>query len=136
MIEVQAVHLGADDVVVHLLGDWPCAWIDGGEACLITRESFLLRGHRARGVVGDAVLQRGPLKRAPLGEEREQILVACACRSSAVGGGASCIGGLGRAATSGGQRQRQEDGDAERARKAGSRHGRHVGPEMRPGQSF
>ena len=40
VIEVQAVHLGADDVVVHLLGDRPAAWIDRREACLITRERF------------------------------------------------------------------------------------------------
>ena len=48
VIEVEAVHLGADDVPVDLLRDRPAARIDGGEAALVGRQRALLRGHRAR----------------------------------------------------------------------------------------
>ena len=76
MVEVEAVHLGAHDVVVHLRGRRPAGRVEGGEAALVGGELAVLRGHRARRVVGHAVHELRLLERAPRGEERDQVVVA------------------------------------------------------------
>jgi hypothetical protein len=76
VIEIEPVHLGADDVVVHLLGDRPRRWIDRAQPLDESCQLFLLGGHRRRRVVGNTVDSRGLLKHPPLGEERRQIAIA------------------------------------------------------------
>jgi hypothetical protein len=73
VIEVEAVHLRADDVVVDLLRDRPGRGLDGGEPIPIGAEVLVLGGHRGRPVVRDAVDQDRRLEAAPVREEPEEI---------------------------------------------------------------
>ena len=73
VIEVEAVHLRADDVVVDLLRDRPGRGLDGGEPIPIGAELAVLGGHRGRPVIRDAVDQDRRLEAAPVREEPEKI---------------------------------------------------------------
>ena len=86
MVEVEAVHLRTHDVPVDLMSNRPPARIDGRETPLIGRQLALLRGHCRGGVIGNAVRQVRLLKGAPVGEQRNQILVAAAARRLRRGG--------------------------------------------------
>ena len=79
MIEVEAVHLGADHLPVDLALDRPSGRIDGGQTALIRRKLALLRGHRLRRVVRHAVDELRLLRCAPVGEERRQIFITAGC---------------------------------------------------------
>lgn len=76
MVEIEAVHLGADQVKVHLLGDRPGLGVDRAEPRLELRQALPLLLHGRGGVVGDAVGDLRLLECAPLPEKRNQIVVA------------------------------------------------------------
>ena len=112
VIEVEPVHLRADDVPVHLLRDRPARrdrWRPGGAG---SRQLALLRGHRRRGVVGHAVHQLRLLERAPVREERHEIRVP----------GAHARGGAGERAVGEKRGGRKQAGDDEGGRARGSLH--------------
>ena len=75
VVEVQPVHLGARQVPVHLLVHRPVVRRHRVEAGAEVGEFPVLTLHRRRGVVGDAVHEDRPLERAPLLEERGQVVV-------------------------------------------------------------
>jgi hypothetical protein len=75
-VEVEAVHLGAQQVIVDLLRDRPRLRLDRLQPGLISLQLRVLAGKRRRRVVRRALAQRGPLELAPLGEQRGQILIA------------------------------------------------------------
>jgi hypothetical protein len=76
VIEVEPVHLRAKQVVVDLLGQGPARGIDLREPYPEPVEPAVLRGHRRPAVVRDAVRDRRLLEGAPVGEQRDQVLVA------------------------------------------------------------
>ena len=82
-IEVETVHLGAQQLVVDLLRDRPRVGFDRLQARLIGLELCVLASERCRRVVRRAFAQRRPLEGAPLGEQRRQILVAAVGRCGA-----------------------------------------------------
>ncbi len=75
VIEVEAVQLGAHDLVVDLLRDGPAAEVERGEAPPVGLELPLLRGHRGGGVVRNALDELRLLERSPVPKERDQVLV-------------------------------------------------------------
>src|SRR5262245_39754831 len=81
MIELEAVHLGANDLIVHLLWDWPSRWIDHREARSVTSQVFVLRRHRRRRIVRDTIDNLRTLKRTPIGEQRHEVFVSRAART-------------------------------------------------------
>ena len=80
MIEVEPVHLGAQEVVVHLSCHGPCCRVDRRKLLPVFREGVVLRRHRRLPVVGHAVDDPRLLERAPIGEEGDQVVVARALR--------------------------------------------------------
>jgi hypothetical protein len=46
MVELQAVHLGADDLIVHLLWDRPFRRVDRRKARSVAGQVFVLGRHR------------------------------------------------------------------------------------------
>ena len=85
MIEVEPVHLRADDVVVDLLRNRPGARIDRGQPIHVAGEITTLRRHRRCRVVRHAVHALRLLECSPVSEEREHVLVARAPRGSGRG---------------------------------------------------
>ena len=81
-VVLHAVHLGADQVQVHLLGDRPPGGVDRAEARLHRLQSGKPAGVRCRRVVGHAAHARGFLEGAPLGEERDERRVGASGRSA------------------------------------------------------
>ncbi len=69
MVEIQPVHLCAQDMEIDLLCDGPRARIESGETSPIAGKLGLLRGHRGGRVVGNSVDQLGFLEGAPFGKE-------------------------------------------------------------------
>ena len=76
-VVVHAVHLRAHQVVIHLLRHRPTRPVDCGQARLECPEPLQPLGVGRRRVVGNATGQPGRLlERAPLLEEREQLVVS------------------------------------------------------------
>ena len=78
MVEVEAVHLRADDVVVHLLRDGPGLRVDRGQAALVAGQLAALRGHGGGPVIRHAVHELRPLERPPFAEQRDEVVVSSA----------------------------------------------------------
>ena len=76
MVEVEPVHLGADDVVVDLLANRPAPDVHRGEAFLETPEPLVPRPHRGRAVVGDSVAFGRHDELAEFLEQTEEFLVS------------------------------------------------------------
>ncbi len=72
MVEVEPVHLGADQVMVDLLGDGPVVDFDGGQPRLVVLEPLALPLHRLGGVVGHAAHDLGLLEDAEVLEELQE----------------------------------------------------------------
>src|SRR5262249_40893442 len=75
VIEVEPVHLRADDVVVDLLRDRPARRIHGSEPSAVRGKLALLTGHRGRPVVRNAIDEDRWLEPAPVLEELEEIVI-------------------------------------------------------------
>ena len=118
VVELQAVHLGANQVPVHLLGHRPAPRIDRLQPAPEVVETRLLRGHGGRRVVRHPVHDPGLLELSPLREQGQEVLVPLARRRR-----------LGR--RDGGQTE--EDGEHQPHENA-SRNGRHAttGGDRRP----
>lgn len=76
MIEVEPVHLGAHDVVVRLLVDWPPAGIDRRQSLLVRGQLAVLRSHRRGPIIGGTVDEPRFLERTPVVEERDEVVIA------------------------------------------------------------
>ncbi len=55
VVEEEAIHLGADEIVVDPLSDGPAAGIHGRQTLLINRKLVVLLFHRRGAIVGNAV---------------------------------------------------------------------------------
>ena len=116
VVEVQPVHLGAREVPVHLFVHRPVVRRHRVEAGAETGEFAVLTLHRRRGVVRDAVHEGRPLERAPLLEERDQVVV----RPAGVGRpGGRTAGGEQRRERAGGEERRERAGGQQRRERAG-----------------
>ena len=83
VVEVEAVHFRAHDVVIDLSADGPAARIDRGQATLPVDELPVLRGHGGRAVVRHAVDELRLLEGSPSGKQRDQVFVTDAPGRSA-----------------------------------------------------
>jgi hypothetical protein len=83
MVEIQSVHLGPQDLPVHVLVHGPAVGLDCGEAPLIRGKLALLGGHRGCRVIGHAVHELRMLEGAPVREQRDEIGVRGALRPRA-----------------------------------------------------
>ncbi len=75
MIEVEAVHLGAREQIVDLLGGRPRLHLQGVEAVAQPPERLVLAAHRAGAEVGGPVDDRRPFELAEFVEDLEQLSV-------------------------------------------------------------
>jgi hypothetical protein len=80
VVEVEAVQLGADNVVVDLLRNRPAARIDRREALAIRLDLALLRGHCSGAVIRHPVDDLRFLERPEVLEESDEVVVARAAR--------------------------------------------------------
>ena len=76
VIEIEAVHLGSYQMVVHLLRHRPAARVDRDEPLLVPGQLAVLGCHGLRGVVRNAIDKLGLLELSPLLEQRDEIIVA------------------------------------------------------------
>ena len=104
MVEVEPVHLGADQVVVDLLGDRPLRDVDCLESALVVLQALPLGFHRLGRVVGHAVHDGRFLEDAELLEELQQVVV---------GTGRGFFGGWRRRGA--GDRQREQESERSEA---------------------
>ena len=74
MVEVEARHLGADDRGVDLAPDRQARHVDRVEALLECGEAGVLLRHRGRRVVRHALAEPRRLERAPVVEQRVQVV--------------------------------------------------------------
>ena len=112
VVEVEPVHLGADEVVIDLVGDRPVGDLDCREPALVVLQALPLPLHRVGGVVGHAAVDLGLLEDAELLEELQQVVV-CAGRGVLGGGGRRAAGD--RQREQGGQRE--QEGQRSKARR-------------------
>jgi len=75
VIEIEPVHLGPNDVVVHLGVRRPPGGVERCEPLAVGRELAVLRGHGGGRVVGHAVHRFRLLKGTPRCEQRDQVVV-------------------------------------------------------------
>src|SRR5438874_6461598 len=73
VIEIEAVHLRPDDLVIDLLRHRPFPRVQRSKPRLKIPKLAVLARHRRRRVIGDAVHDPRLLERAPLREERDEI---------------------------------------------------------------
>ena len=119
MVEVEPVHLGADQVMVDLLGDGPVVDLDRGQPRLVVLEALALPLHRLGRVVGHAAHDLGLLEDAEVLEELQQV---------GVGAGRGVLSG--RRGRSAGDRQCEQGGQWSEAQLEMPHHGssfRHSG---------
>lgn len=83
---LHAVHFGAHEMPVHLLGNAPPGGVDGLQAALQCRQRDTSPGRGAGSVVGHSRRTRRRFERAPFGEQAHQLRIG-ATGSSRLGTG-------------------------------------------------
>ncbi len=82
MIELQPVHLSANQVVIDLLVDWPAADIEVRQTPLVLAQLAMLALHCRRRVVGDPVVDHGLVENPEIVKQRQQISVSATLSSA------------------------------------------------------
>ena len=75
LVEVVAVHFGADDVPVDLVGNWPLVDLEGLEAHTQCLEGCAALREALGGVVRSAVFEWWCLEGSPVAKQGDQLVV-------------------------------------------------------------